>query len=36
MPITEQVYQVLYQGKSPVDAAKELLSREKKSETSAE
>ncbi|MCL1095435.1 NAD(P)H-dependent glycerol-3-phosphate dehydrogenase [Shewanella kaireitica] len=36
MPITEQVYQVLYQGKLPVDAAKELLSREKKSETSAE
>ncbi|GIU05036.1 NAD(P)H-dependent glycerol-3-phosphate dehydrogenase [Shewanella morhuae] len=33
MPITEQIYQVLYQGKSPVDAAKELLSREKKSET---
>lgn len=33
MPITEQIYQVLYQGKSPVDAAKELLGREKKSET---
>lgn len=33
MPITEQIYQVLYQGKAPVDAAKELLSREKKSET---
>jgi glycerol-3-phosphate dehydrogenase (NAD(P)+) len=34
MPITEQVYQVLYKGKSPHDAAKELLGREKKSETS--
>ncbi|MDP5148129.1 NAD(P)H-dependent glycerol-3-phosphate dehydrogenase [Shewanella sp. ULN5] len=33
MPITEQIYQVLYQGKAPVDAAKELLSRDKKSET---
>ncbi|MCH1926028.1 NAD(P)H-dependent glycerol-3-phosphate dehydrogenase [Shewanella sp. C32] len=33
MPITEQIYQVLYQGKSPLDAAKELLAREKKSET---
>ncbi|MCL1161050.1 NAD(P)H-dependent glycerol-3-phosphate dehydrogenase [Shewanella chilikensis] len=36
MPITEQIYQVLYQGKSPIDAAKELLAREKKSETSAD
>ncbi|MGL4222124.1 MAG: NAD(P)H-dependent glycerol-3-phosphate dehydrogenase, partial [Shewanella sp.] len=36
MPITEQIYQVLYQGKSPVDAAKELLGREKKSETPAQ
>ncbi|MCL1125797.1 NAD(P)H-dependent glycerol-3-phosphate dehydrogenase [Shewanella surugensis] len=33
MPIVEQVYQVLYQGKSAVDAAKALLSREQKSET---
>lgn len=33
MPITEQIYQVLYQGKSPQDAAVELLGREKKSET---
>ncbi|MFQ6372341.1 NAD(P)H-dependent glycerol-3-phosphate dehydrogenase [Shewanella sp. YIC-542] len=33
MPITEQIYQVLYQGKSPLDAAKELLAREQKSET---
>lgn len=33
MPITEQIYQVLYQGKAPVEAAKELLSRDKKSET---
>ncbi|WP_372870602.1 NAD(P)H-dependent glycerol-3-phosphate dehydrogenase [Shewanella sp.] len=36
MPITEQIYGVLYQGKSPLDAAKELLAREKKSETAAE
>jgi glycerol-3-phosphate dehydrogenase (NAD(P)+) len=36
MPITEQIYQVLYQGKSPLDAAKELLAREKKSETPGE
>ncbi|QYK05341.1 NAD(P)H-dependent glycerol-3-phosphate dehydrogenase [Shewanella zhangzhouensis] len=35
MPITEQIYAVLYQGKSPLDAAKELLAREKKSETAA-
>ncbi|AZG34289.1 MAG: NAD(P)H-dependent glycerol-3-phosphate dehydrogenase [Shewanella psychromarinicola] len=33
MPITEQIYQVLYQGKSPVEASKVLLSRDKKSET---
>ena len=33
MPITEQIYQVLYQNKAPVEAAKELLSREQKSET---
>jgi glycerol-3-phosphate dehydrogenase (NAD(P)+) len=33
MPITEQIYQVLYQGKAPVEAAKQLLSRDKKSET---
>ncbi|WP_394132948.1 NAD(P)H-dependent glycerol-3-phosphate dehydrogenase [Shewanella maritima] len=33
MPITEQIYQVLYQGKSPAAAAKELLGRDKKSET---
>ncbi|MBV7317501.1 NAD(P)H-dependent glycerol-3-phosphate dehydrogenase [Shewanella sp. NIFS-20-20] len=34
MPITEQIYQVLYEGKSPFDAAAELLARERKSETS--
>ncbi|NRD71817.1 NAD(P)H-dependent glycerol-3-phosphate dehydrogenase [Shewanella sp. VB17] len=34
MPITEQVYNVLYQGASPHEAAKALLSREQKSETS--
>ncbi|GGI90296.1 NAD(P)H-dependent glycerol-3-phosphate dehydrogenase [Shewanella gelidii] len=33
MPITEQIYQVLYQGKAPLEASKELLSRKKKSET---
>ncbi|NKF52112.1 NAD(P)H-dependent glycerol-3-phosphate dehydrogenase [Shewanella sp. WXL01] len=33
MPITEQIYQVLYQGKHPADAAKELLGRDKKMET---
>lgn len=33
MPITEKVYQVLYEGKSPSDAAVELLSRDKKEET---
>ncbi|MCL1142684.1 NAD(P)H-dependent glycerol-3-phosphate dehydrogenase [Shewanella gaetbuli] len=33
MPITEQIYQVLYQGKSPREAAKELLGRDRKSET---
>ncbi|KFZ37542.1 glycerol-3-phosphate dehydrogenase [Shewanella mangrovi] len=36
MPITEQIYQVLYLGKSPLDAAKELLAREKKSETGSQ
>jgi len=34
MPITEQVYRVLYQGGTPHEAAKALLSRDKKSETS--
>ncbi len=29
MPITDQIYQVLYQGKSPIDASKNLLSRAK-------
>jgi len=29
MPITNQIYQVLYQGKAPLQAAKELLSRAK-------
>lgn len=33
MPIVEQVYQVLYQDKPAVEAAKALLSREQKSET---
>lgn len=32
MPITEQIYQVLYQGKDAREAAKELLAREKKYE----
>lgn len=32
MPICEQIYQVLYQGKSPKDAAMALLGREQKSE----
>jgi glycerol-3-phosphate dehydrogenase (NAD(P)+) len=32
MPITEQIYEVLYQGKSPKEAAVALLSREKRSE----
>ncbi len=32
MPITEQLYQVLYQGKSATDAAKELLGRDRKAE----
>ncbi|RDV26680.1 NAD(P)H-dependent glycerol-3-phosphate dehydrogenase [Alteromonas aestuariivivens] len=32
MPICEQIYQVLYQGKSPRDAAMALLSRDLKSE----
>ncbi|QYJ86159.1 NAD(P)H-dependent glycerol-3-phosphate dehydrogenase [Shewanella mesophila] len=34
MPITEQVYRVLYQGGTPHEAAKALLARDKKSETS--
>lgn len=29
MPITNQIYQVLYQGKEPIQASKELLSRAK-------
>ncbi|PSU53872.1 glycerol-3-phosphate dehydrogenase, partial [Photobacterium aphoticum] len=32
MPITEQIYQVLYQGKDAREAAKDLLAREKKVE----
>lgn len=32
MPISEQIYHVLYEGKSPFDAAAELLAREKKAE----
>ncbi len=32
MPITEQIYAVLYQGKSPKEAAMNLLGREKKAE----
>ncbi|OOF17418.1 glycerol-3-phosphate dehydrogenase [Salinivibrio sp. PR932] len=32
MPIVEQIYQVLYQGKAAQQAAKDLLAREKKSE----
>ena len=36
MPITEQVYKVLYQGATPHDAAKALLGREQKSETLAD
>jgi glycerol-3-phosphate dehydrogenase (NAD(P)+) len=32
MPITEQIYEVLYQGKSPREAAITLLGREKKAE----
>lgn len=32
MPITEQIYAVLYQGKAPIEAAMNLLGREKKAE----
>ncbi len=32
MPITEQIYQVLYQDKDAREAAKDLLAREKKDE----
>ncbi len=32
MPITEQVYQTLYEGKSPIAAVKELMTRETKIE----
>jgi len=32
MPITEQVYQILYEGKRPKDAVKELMSRKLKME----
>ncbi|MGB0893031.1 MAG: NAD(P)H-dependent glycerol-3-phosphate dehydrogenase [Parashewanella sp.] len=32
MPITEQLYQVLYQNKAAIDAAKELLGRDRKTE----
>jgi glycerol-3-phosphate dehydrogenase (NAD(P)+) len=35
LPICEQVYRVLHEGLSPVDAVKNLLSREIKSESSA-
>ncbi len=34
MPITEQIYQVLYQGKDAREAAKELLAREKNTNNS--
>jgi len=33
MPITEQIYQVLYQGKDVKDAAMSLLGRVKKAES---
>jgi glycerol-3-phosphate dehydrogenase (NAD(P)+) len=33
MPITEQVYEVLYADKSPRDAVHDLLAREQKAET---
>ncbi|MFW7526495.1 NAD(P)H-dependent glycerol-3-phosphate dehydrogenase [Vibrio ostreicida] len=33
MPIVDQIYQVLYQGKDAQNAAKDLLARDKKSET---
>lgn len=33
MPITDQIYQVLYQGKSPLCASKALLGRSKKTES---
>ena len=32
MPITTQVYEILYEGKAPKDAVKELMTRELKSE----
>ena len=32
MPITTQVYQILYEGKNPKEAVKELMSRELKAE----
>lgn len=34
MPITEQIYAVLYEGKTPQDAARDLMARELKPETS--
>ncbi|MDO4415059.1 MAG: NAD(P)H-dependent glycerol-3-phosphate dehydrogenase [Erysipelotrichaceae bacterium] len=34
MPITEQIYSVLYEGKTPKDAARALMARELKPETS--
>ena len=36
MPITEKVYQVLYDGKSPYDAVNELMSRQPKPEAVSE
>ncbi|MFQ6008542.1 MAG: glycerol-3-phosphate dehydrogenase, partial [Candidatus Zixiibacteriota bacterium] len=33
MPITTQVYQVLFDGKSPLAAVEELMTRELKAET---
>ncbi|NRA83539.1 MAG: glycerol-3-phosphate dehydrogenase, partial [Gammaproteobacteria bacterium] len=32
MPITDQIYQVLYQGKTPIQASKALLGRAKTTE----
>jgi glycerol-3-phosphate dehydrogenase (NAD(P)+) len=35
MPITEQIYAVLYEGKSPAQAAHDLMSRKLKPETAS-
>ncbi len=35
MPITEQIYKVLYENLSPLDAVQNLLARDKKAETSS-